>query len=73
MSKADQVEAEGTVSEVLANSNFRVKVDTNGATVLCTLAGKMRQNQIRVVLGDRVKIAMSPFDLSRGRIVYRSR
>jgi len=66
----DAVELEGTVSEVLPNTTFRVKLE-NGHEVLVYLSGKMRQHYIRVLAGDRVKVELSPYDLSRGRVTYR--
>ena len=68
--KEEALEFEGTVTSVLGNSNFRVELD-NGHSVLATIAGKMRRFRIRVLEGDRVKIEVSPYDLNRGRIVYR--
>ena len=70
MAKQGAIEMEGTVAEVLPNATFRVSV-SGGHDVLTTLGGKMRQNRIRVLEGDLVKIEVSPYDLSRGRIVYR--
>jgi len=66
----DAIEIEGTVNEVLPNATFRVQLE-NGHPVLAYLSGKMRQNYIRVLEGDRVKVELSPYDLSRGRITYR--
>ncbi len=66
----DAIEMEGTVTEVLPNANFRVELE-NGHTILAYLSGKMRKFYIRVLEGDRVKVEMSPYDLSRGRITYR--
>ena len=66
----EAIEIEGTVNEVLPNANFRVELE-NGHEVLAYLSGKMRKNYIRVLEGDRVKIEMSPYDLSRGRVTYR--
>ena len=66
----DAIEIEGTVTEVLPNATFRVKLE-NDHEVLAYLSGKMRQNYIRVLEGDRVKIEMSPYDLTRGRVTYR--
>ena len=66
----DAIEIEGTVREVLPNANFRVDLE-NGHEVLAYLSGKMRQHYIRVLEGDRVKVEMSPYDLSRGRVTYR--
>ena len=66
----DAIEIEGTVSEVLPNTTFRVRLE-NDHEVLCYLSGKMRKHYIRVLEGDRVKVEMSPYDLSRGRVTYR--
>ncbi len=66
----DAIEVEGTVSEVLPNATFRVELE-NGHEVLAYLSGKMRKFYIRVLEGDRVKVEMSPYDLTRGRITYR--
>jgi translation initiation factor IF-1 len=70
MPKDDHIEFEGIVSEVLPGGFFRVKLDT-GLEVLAHLAGKMRKFKIRIVSGDRVKVAVTPYDPSRGRIIYR--
>ncbi len=70
MSKEDAIEVIGTVKESLPNTTFRVELE-NGHEVLTHLAGKLRRHYIRIVPGDRVKIAISPYDLSRGRIIYR--
>ena len=64
------IEIEGMVSEVLSNTRFRVELE-NGHEVLTYLSGKMRQHYIRVLEGDRVKVEMSPYDLTKGRITYR--
>jgi translation initiation factor IF-1 len=61
---------EGTIKESLPNTTFRVELD-NGHEVLAYLSGKMRKYYIRVLLGDRVRVELSPYDLDRGRIVYR--
>jgi len=66
----DAIEVEGTVTEVLPNTQFRVKLE-NDHEVLAYLSGKMRKFYIRVLEGDRVKVEMSPYDLSRGRVTYR--
>ncbi len=68
--KDDKIEVEGTVIEALPGTQFRVKLD-NGHTVLSYLSGKMRKFYIRILLGDRVRVELSPYDLNRGRIVYR--
>ena len=70
MAKQDAIELEGTVVGVLPNATFRVEIE-NGHTVLAPLGGKMRQHRIRVLAGDLVKVEVSPYDLSRGRITYR--
>jgi len=70
MAKEEALEYEGTVTEVLRNSNFRVRLN-NGHVVLATIAGKMRRYRIRVLKGDRVTIEVSAYDLSRGRITFR--
>ncbi len=70
MAKEEALDYEGTVTEVLRNSNFRVRLN-NGHIVLATIAGKMRRYRIRVLKGDRVTIEVSAYDLSRGRITFR--
>ena len=70
MSKEDMVELEGIVSDVLPSSMFRIALD-NGHSVLATIGGKMRRFRIRVLTGDRVKVEVSPYDLTRGRITFR--
>lgn len=70
MAKDDVIEVEGKVVEPLPNAMFRVELD-NGHKVLCHVSGKIRTNFIRVLPGDRVTVELSPYDLSRGRIVYR--
>ena len=70
MATQDSIEREGPVTEVLPNATFRVAVN-GGHEVLTTLGGKMRQFRIRVLAGDQVKIEVSPYDLTRGRIIYR--
>ncbi len=70
ITKEEPLEFEGTVVQVLGNSNFRVELE-NGHSVLATIAGKMRRFRIRVLEGDRVSIEVSPYDLNRGRITYR--
>ena len=68
--KQGVIEQEGVVTEALANAMFRVEVD-NGLNILCHISGKMRMNYIRILPGDRVKVEMSPYDLSKGRISFR--
>jgi translation initiation factor IF-1 len=66
----DKIVVEGQVIEAMPSTQFRVKLD-NGHTVLAYLSGKLRKFYIRILLGDRVKVELSPYDLTRGRIVYR--
>lgn len=68
--KEEAIEVEGTVIEPLPNAMFRVELK-NGHSVLAHISGKMRMNFIRILPGDRVKLEMSPYDLTRGRITYR--
>jgi translation initiation factor IF-1 len=72
MSKADSIEMEGTVVDTLPNTMFRVELD-NGHVVTAHISGRMRKHYIRILTGDRVKVELTPYDLSKGRIVYRSR
>jgi translation initiation factor IF-1 len=72
MAKEDVIEVEGVVSEALPNAMFRVKLE-NGHMVLAAICGKMRMHFIRILPGDKVKLQISPYDLTRGRIVYRSK
>ena len=69
MSKADTIEVEGTVLEKLPNAMFQVKLE-NGLEILAHISGKLRMNYIRILPGDKVTIEMSPYDLSKGRIVW---
>jgi translation initiation factor IF-1 len=68
--KKDVIEAEGTVTEALPNAMFRVQLES-GHSVLAHISGKMRMYYIRILLGDRVTVELSPYDLTRGRITYR--
>lgn len=70
MSKQEHIKAVGLVTEALGHDNFRVKLD-NGVTIFSTISGKMWQKHIRVIPGDRVRVELSPYDLTRGRISYR--
>ncbi len=72
MPKEDMIRVEGAVEELLPNMHFRVTLE-NGMTVIAHLCGKMRMRNIRVLTGDRVTVEMSPYDLSKARIVYRHR
>ncbi|MGH7482603.1 MAG: translation initiation factor IF-1 [Longimicrobiales bacterium] len=66
----EAIEIEGTITEVLPNATLRVELE-NGHEVLAYLAGEMREHYIRVLPGDRVKVELSPYDLTRGRVTYR--
>jgi translation initiation factor IF-1 len=70
VAKDDVIEVEGTVVEPLPNAMFRVELE-NGHMVLAHISGKMRMHYIRILPGDRVKLELSPYDLTRGRVVYR--
>lgn len=70
MAKDEKIEVEGTVVEALPNTQFMVELE-NGHQVLAYLSGKMRKFYIRILLGDRVKVEMTPYDMDRGRITYR--
>ncbi len=72
MSKSDVIETEGRVVEVLPKTQFRVVLN-NGHEILAYLGGKLRINNIRILEGDKVKIEMTPYDLTKGRITYRSK
>ena len=70
MAKEETIEMQGTIVETLPNATFRVKLE-NGHTVLGHISGRMRRHYIRILPGDRVKVELSPYDLTRGRITYR--
>ena len=72
MAKEDAIEVEGTVIEPLPNAMFRVELDS-GHRVLAHISGKMRMHFIRILPGDKVKVELSPYDLTRGRITYRAK
>jgi translation initiation factor IF-1 len=72
VAKDDVIEVEGTVVEPLPNAMFRVELE-NGHKVLAHISGKMRMHYIRILPGDRVRVELSPYDLTRGRVVYRYR
>ncbi len=72
MERDDRIEVEGTVSEKLPNNMFRVALE-NGHIVLAHVSGKMRMNFINILPGDKVKVELSPYDLARGRLVFRSK
>ena len=70
MAKEEQIELEGVIVETLPNTMFRVKLD-NGHVITAHISGKMRKFYIRILTGDRVKVEMSPYDLTKGRITFR--
>ena len=72
MAKSDMIEVEGVVVESLPNTTFQVDVG-NGHTILAHISGKLRMNFIRILPGDKVTVEMSPYDLTRGRITWRSK
>lgn len=72
MAKEDQIELEGEVVDTLPNTMFRVKLE-NGHIVTAHISGKMRKNYIRILTGDQVRVEVTPYDLSKGRITYRAR
>lgn len=72
MAKEELIEAEGAVTELLPNAMFRIKLD-NGHEMLATTSGRMRRGRIRVAAGDRVTVELTPYDLTKGRIVYRQK
>lgn len=72
MAKEDPITVDGIVELVLPNAMFRVKLN-QGPTILGHISGKMRQNKIQILTGDRVSVEMSPYDLTRGRIIYRGK
>ena len=72
MAKEDVIEVEGIVVETLPNTNFKVKLE-NGHQILAHISGKLRMNYIKILEGDKVKVELSPYDLSRGRITWRAK
>ena len=70
--KSNIIEMNGIVVEALPNANFKVKLET-GQTILAHISGKIRKNYIRVLVGDNVKVEITPYDLTRGRIIYRTK
>lgn len=70
MSKQASIEKDGTITEALSNAMFRVELE-NGHEIIAHISGKMRQHYIRILPGDKVKVEMSPYDLSKGRISFR--
>jgi translation initiation factor IF-1 len=72
MAKEDQIEMDGEVIDMLPNTTFRVQLE-NGHIVTAHISGKMRKNYIRILTGDKVKVELTPYDLTKGRITYRAR
>ncbi len=72
MPKSDCLETEGVVTEVLPNATFKVQL-TNGHVITCYISGKLRMNYIKILEGDQVKVEMSPYDLTKGRITWRGK
>ncbi len=72
MAKEDVIEMQGTVLDTLPNTMFRVELE-NGHVVIAHISGKMRKNYIRILTGDKVTVEMTPYDLSKGRIIFRAR
>lgn len=72
MPKSELLEVEGLVTELLPNANFRVKLE-NGAEIVAHTSGRVRKNRIRILVGDRVTVEMTPYDLTKGRITFRQK
>lgn len=72
MSKEDNIEMQGTIIETLPNTMFKVELE-NGHVVMAHISGKMRKNYIRILTGDKVNVELTPYDLTKGRIIFRSR
>ena len=72
MAKEDTIEVEGIVVEALPNTNFKVELE-NGHQILAHISGKLRMNYIKILPGDKVKVELSPYDLTRGRITWRAK
>lgn len=72
MAKEDVIEVEGTVVEALPNTNFKVELE-NGYQILAHISGELRMNYIKILPGDKVKVELSPYDLTRGRITWRAK
>ncbi|MCV6604396.1 translation initiation factor IF-1 [Porticoccus sp. GXU_MW_L64] len=72
MAKEDVIELEGEIIDTLPNTTFRVKLE-NGHVVIAHISGKMRKHYIRILTGDKVKVELTPYDLTKGRITYRAR
>ncbi len=73
MAKSEPIEVEATVTQALANAQFRLKLDGSEKEILGIVSGKMRKHFIRILPGDRVRVELSPYDLTKGRIVFRQK
>jgi translation initiation factor IF-1 len=73
MAKEEHIEVGGTVIETLPNTMFRVQLDDSGHIVTAHISGRMRKNYIRILTGDRVRVELTPYDLTKGRIVFREK
>ena len=71
--KDDKIEVDGVVTEALPSANFRVEIGATKQVLLCTISGKIRKNFVKILVGDSVKVELSPYDLTRGRITFRER
>jgi translation initiation factor IF-1 len=71
MSKNDLIELTGAVEEVLPGTMFRVKIDNMPNSIICYMGGRLKQNKIKIIMGDKVKVEVSPYDLTKGRVTYR--
>jgi translation initiation factor IF-1 len=71
MAKDDLIELTGMITEVLPGSMFRVKIDNMDALLTCYTGGRLKQHKIKIILGDRVKVEVSTYDLTKGRVIYR--
>lgn len=71
MAKDDLIELTGSIEEVLPGSMYRVKIDDMAAVITCYTGGKLKQNKIKIILGDRVRVEVSTYDLTKGRVIYR--
>lgn len=72
MAKEELIEFQGSVIELLPNANFRVKLD-NGHVIMAHTSGRMRKNRIRILVGDKVTVEMTPYDLTKGRVIHREK
>jgi translation initiation factor IF-1 len=73
VSKEEMIVLSGRIEEVLPNTMFRVKLEESGHVIICYLGGKLRQHNIKILMGDNVDVEMSPYDMTRGRVIYRTK